>query len=193
MVREQILQAATDHYTRYGIKSVSMDRIASALRISKKTIYTEFQNKEELLRESIIYDTGRFIRFIEKVESETLSSLEILYIIGISFSKNVSTLCPAFHLDIQRFPDIYNKILEHRKVVSSHCFRYFQKGIIEGDILSGSDYHLIADIYIGELDKTTTSYQSAMILIFLRGLCSEEGRKKLDKITTQQFLLQNKY
>jgi len=193
MVREQILQAATDHYTRYGIKSVSMDRIASALRISKKTIYTEFQNKEELLKESIIYDTGRFMRFIEKIESETSSSLEILYIIGITFSKNVSTLCPAFHLDIQRFPDIYNKIQEHRKAVSNYCFRYFQKGITEGDILSGSDYYLIADIYIGELDKTTTSYQSAMIFIFLRGLCSEQGRKKLDKITTQQFLLQNKY
>ena len=48
-MREKILSKAADLFLSYGFKSVTMDDIASAMGISKKTIYQHFENKTKLV------------------------------------------------------------------------------------------------------------------------------------------------
>ncbi len=45
----RIRQKADELFTKYGIRSVSMDDIANALGMSKKTIYQYFVDKDELV------------------------------------------------------------------------------------------------------------------------------------------------
>lgn len=52
---ERIKQKAHDLVMQYGIRSVSMDDIATALGMSKKTIYHYFADKDELI-EAVIAD-----------------------------------------------------------------------------------------------------------------------------------------
>ncbi|MGB8194819.1 MAG: TetR/AcrR family transcriptional regulator, partial [Chitinophagaceae bacterium] len=47
--RERISRKAHDLIMKYGIRSVSMDDIANALGISKKTIYQYYSDKDELV------------------------------------------------------------------------------------------------------------------------------------------------
>ena len=47
--RDRIKKATHDMVMQYGIRSVSMDDIATALGISKKTIYQYFSDKDELV------------------------------------------------------------------------------------------------------------------------------------------------
>ena len=47
--KERIKQTAHDLVMRYGIRSVSMDDIANALGMSKKTIYQYYADKDELV------------------------------------------------------------------------------------------------------------------------------------------------
>ena len=66
-VRELILKTALEQFTKFGIKEVKMDDIASALSISKRTIYEQFNDKEQLLLEAlklhnkIIHNEGKQI------------------------------------------------------------------------------------------------------------------------------------
>ena len=46
--KERIIQEARNLFLRLGIRSVSMDDIATQLGISKKTVYQHFQDKDEL-------------------------------------------------------------------------------------------------------------------------------------------------
>jgi TetR/AcrR family transcriptional regulator, cholesterol catabolism regulator len=48
-VKERIQQKAHELFMRYGVRSVSMDDIASQLGMSKKTIYQYFNEKDELV------------------------------------------------------------------------------------------------------------------------------------------------
>lgn len=48
-LRQRILEEATNTFFRMGIKAVTMDDIAGSLGISKKTLYTEFNNKKSLV------------------------------------------------------------------------------------------------------------------------------------------------
>ena len=62
-LRDKILLGAFDLYMKYGIKSVSMDDIASKLGVSKKTIYQLIENKKDLVKTVIL-------RYMEKDEVE---------------------------------------------------------------------------------------------------------------------------
>ena len=53
MIKEQIINTAFDLFSQYGIKSVSMDDVAKAAGISKRTLYESFEDKEPLLIEGI--------------------------------------------------------------------------------------------------------------------------------------------
>lgn len=48
-MKEKILEKATDMFLTYGFKSVTMDDLATQMGISKKTIYTHFENKTDLI------------------------------------------------------------------------------------------------------------------------------------------------
>lgn len=53
--KERILQKAHELFNKYGIRSVTMDEIATQIGMSKKTIYQSFANKDELV-DAIIQD-----------------------------------------------------------------------------------------------------------------------------------------
>src|SRR5882672_5020407 len=48
-IRERIREKAQELFMQYGIRSVSMDDIATHLGMSKKTIYQYFSDKDELV------------------------------------------------------------------------------------------------------------------------------------------------
>ncbi len=51
IMREKIIQKATELFLNLGFKSVTMDDLANEMGISKKTIYSHFKNKTELVEE----------------------------------------------------------------------------------------------------------------------------------------------
>ncbi len=48
-IKEQITATAKELFLQYGIRSVSVDDICKELRMSKKTFYQYFGQKEELI------------------------------------------------------------------------------------------------------------------------------------------------
>lgn len=60
-IRDRIKHKADELFCRYGIRSITMDEIATQLGISKKTIYQYFADKDELV-DATIEDTLNFSR-----------------------------------------------------------------------------------------------------------------------------------
>ena len=70
MIKEQIINTAFDLFSQYGIKSVSMDDVAKAAGISKRTLYESFGDKETLLIEGIDHNSeslGQYLTGLEKI------------------------------------------------------------------------------------------------------------------------------
>lgn len=53
-LRERIIETAVEAFSAHGIKSITMDDIATSLGISKRTLYEVFSDKETLLEEYIL-------------------------------------------------------------------------------------------------------------------------------------------
>ena len=46
--KEMIIQTARDLFTKFGYKKVSMDEIAREAKVTKKTIYSYFKDKDSM-------------------------------------------------------------------------------------------------------------------------------------------------
>ena len=51
--RQDILEAATKSFSLFGFKATTMDQVAKLANVGKGTIYTFFENKEELFHEIV--------------------------------------------------------------------------------------------------------------------------------------------
>ncbi len=47
--RDKILKGAEGLFTKYGVRSISLDDIARHLSVSKKTLYQHFTDKEDIV------------------------------------------------------------------------------------------------------------------------------------------------
>ena len=65
---ETIIQKASLLFLQRGFKSVTMDDLAEALAISKKTLYTHFENKEALVQQSSFSVFDTVCREIEEIK-----------------------------------------------------------------------------------------------------------------------------
>ena len=54
-MEKEIVESASLLFLQYGYKAVTMDDIAEHMRISKKTIYTYFDDKTSLVRSAVMY------------------------------------------------------------------------------------------------------------------------------------------
>ncbi|MBF4985337.1 helix-turn-helix transcriptional regulator, partial [Nonlabens mediterrranea] len=50
-IKSEILEKSMEMFLDLGFKSVTMDDISSEMGMSKKTLYSYFKNKEELITE----------------------------------------------------------------------------------------------------------------------------------------------
>ena len=67
---DTVIPYANKCFRKYGYKKTTVDEIASELHISKKTLYTVFPSKKDILRETIWRDTLE----IMKVFRDTVTS-----------------------------------------------------------------------------------------------------------------------
>lgn len=86
-LRERIITAATEAFTSKGIKSITMDDIAAALGISKRTLYEVFSDKESLLKECILKAQADRDKYLQKVFEQSHNVLEVILAV---FQKTMS-------------------------------------------------------------------------------------------------------
>jgi len=67
-LKELILEKTRELFLTIGFKSVTMDQIANAMGISKKTIYNFFENKTELVKAVTSYMFNSITKGITEIK-----------------------------------------------------------------------------------------------------------------------------
>lgn len=134
-LRETILQGTIKAFNKKGLK-FTMDDIASILRISKKTIYTVFSDKEELFLAMVDY----LFDNIKKSEQEVmrrpdLSTLEkIRKILGVMPESYSEIDFRELYLLKEKYPKIYEQVETHLENGWETTISLLQQGMEEGVI-----------------------------------------------------------
>lgn len=113
--RDRILVRSRDLFMKYGIRSVSMDDIASEMGISKKTIYQYFADKEELVLEVIQCKIceSRDRCDIDKFSAE--NAIDEMFKAMEMVEEMFRNMNPSVILDLKKYhPKAYEKFLQHK-------------------------------------------------------------------------------
>lgn len=134
-LKERILEAVIVVFNEKGIK-FTMDDVAKQLEISKKTIYTVFQNKEALLYEMVDYAFDS-IKESERaiMEDSSLSLIEKI--------RRILVVLPAGYREVdfsqlyllkEKYPKIYKKLEYRLETGWESTIALLEQGIKEGVI-----------------------------------------------------------
>ena len=134
-LRERILEGTLQVFNDKGIK-FTMDDIAKTLGISKKTIYTVFHDKNEMLLALVDYLFDQIKEEESKIyEDDSLSTVEkIRSILGVLPNSYKEIDFRQLYMLKEKFPDIYAKVEERLENGWETTIELLERGMREGVI-----------------------------------------------------------
>lgn len=194
-VREKILREASGLFFQMGIKRVKMDNIAQRLKISKRTIYENFKDKDSLIRETIDLNNKEQISLNNKILTESETIIEAVLTLLKNGSEMLSQINPGFYKDLQRlYPKIWKEKIQESKIHSHQLImELLKKGKDQGIYMKYINEDIIALILIEQLFMLSDQsifpaskfsivevYEN-IIISMTRGVATAKGLKLLEE------------
>ncbi len=148
-MRENIIHKSSELFLTLGFKSVTMDDIANAMGISKKTIYVHFSNKTKLVEAVTFTVFENICNGIDCICAEATNPIEELYDIKMFVLQHLKNeqASPIFQLK-KYYPAIHDALKSkqfekmHESVSDS-----LKKGIETEVFRSNIDVEFISRLY----------------------------------------------
>jgi AcrR family transcriptional regulator len=202
MAKERILEKAHELFMRYGIRSVSMDDIATQLGMSKKTLYHYYTDKEELVDAvlSALLEKNRNECFADKQSAS--NAVHEIFLAFDMVQEMFSNMNPSIVFDLGKYhPAVYKKLQQHKKVflyqmISQNLKRGVQEELyrseINVDTLTRFRIESMMLAFDSEVfpDNRThlVAIQEEILEHFLYGLATVKGQKLIQKYKQQKHL-----
>ena len=196
-VKNKIIHGATEQFMLYGVKSVTMDDIAAALGMSKRTIYEHFSNKRELLSKVVDHVHHEQDCAEQRLSEHAETILDEFFDLFNTLDERSQSL-GKFTFEVGKFyPEIYEEKYHayHEKAIERFRER-MTKGIEQGVILPTlnlefSTYMLLEMIYnvitgrkrIVRMHIPITDAFRYTIVYLLRGFSTDKGIRIIDEKT----------
>jgi len=200
-IQDRIRHKADELFRRYGIRSVTMDEIATQLGMSKKTIYQYYTDKDQLV-DAVAVDEIQFSQeccMRDTVASENAIDeiFKVMEFVEVMF-RNMN---PSMLHDLEKYhPGGYRKFLEHKnKFLYEMVKKNIERGIKEELYRPEIDIEIMARFRLesmmlafnSELFPTSkfnfVKLQQEILEHFLYGLATLKGYKLILKYKQQRL------
>lgn len=198
-LKEKIIRQAKQMFWDYGLKRVGIDDICNELHISKKTFYTVFKTKNELIEEIL-----KSVRIEEKQSKEIADNDNIIeYLISktnIFRSKTQRDDEKLFqiHFDMKKYyPELFDKHCRLMKEDSEvNTLSILNMGIAQGLFRQDMDLtltkKLISEIFSNMLEYSNTNKIPFIHMMdfcmdtMFRVVCNDKGLEYYNSINNKQ-------
>jgi AcrR family transcriptional regulator len=192
---ERILLGADELFSRYGLKSVTMDDIARHLGMSKKTIYQFYEDKDAVVMAWTNRELESHMKACDSVESDAKNAVEEIMHMMQYFGKVFSRLNPSLFHDMQKYyPKVWNIYKDFKnKSANDQIIRNLEKGKSEGLYRPDINNKIIARLRMEEVEMAFNPHyfphgQFSMVDVqmqlldhFMHGICTIKGHKLINK------------
>jgi AcrR family transcriptional regulator len=194
-LRDRIIEVSSDLFMSNGCKSVTMDEVAAANGISKRTLYEHFKDKTNLLEECLLMMEEKMKMLGEKAFSGSKSIIELVCLEHESQSDMMINMRIRFFEELKKYyPDLYDKM--HKRFTDFHKVttrKFLERGQKEGLFLINIDMEVVgrmvfeiatiiqnSEIFSLANHSRKQLFRETMVMYF-RGISTEEGIKMIDK------------
>jgi AcrR family transcriptional regulator len=197
-LKERIIRQASVLFFTKGVKSMTMADVANDLGISKRTLYEVFHDKEELLESCIQHQLEKGDREIREMIANSENVIDTLMRVYAKNLREVQGTSRSVLHDLKKYyAPVYHKIECRQKAGFATFDPLLKKGIEEGLIREDVNFEILtwllkaqfkALLYdeIMPTDKyPIEEFVRVIILNFIRGIATQAGNEKVDKIVTE--------
>lgn len=194
-IRDRIIEGAATLFKTYGIRAVTMDSLAGHIGMSKRTIYENFADKDEILEGVLQMMAERQKLLVKRILDESENAIDAIFKLLETNRDHIQEMSPAFHADIRKYhrevlmhkadkcemPDYRNNLEVIEKGVKQKLFRKD----INPDIVNRCLYALARLTMDGELypfeDFTRREIIKNVVINYLRGISTDDGNQLIEK------------
>ncbi|AZQ63481.1 TetR/AcrR family transcriptional regulator [Flammeovirga pectinis] len=198
-LRIRIIEEARKQFQVNGLKRVTMSDISQAIGVSKKTLYTVFSNKKELVEATLSYHMEEDINYMEEVNELDKDAVFKLAKTFYYFYQRLRMVNPMTFMDMKKFyPEVWSKYECHKK----GCFHdtlisIIKQGRTEELFYRDIDVELLVIMRMWQVETAfdhdyfphdkfpLAKIQLEFFKHFIRGIATPNGVKLLDQYLTE--------
>ena len=182
-------------FMQYGLRSVSMDDIATTLGISKKTIYQYYADKDELVEAVIDEEFKKNEGICEHDKSNSKNAIHEIFMAMDMVVEMFRTMNPSLVFDMQKYyPGAFQKFHAHKNDYLYNVIRdNIKRGIREELYRPELKIDIIARLrvesimipfnpeFFSKMKYNLAEIEEEFIIHFLFGIVSLKGYKMIAK------------
>lgn len=167
-----------------------MDDVSQHLGISKKTLYESFADKEDLVKQVMMWDYDRKLDFFLKIGEKKLNAIEELFEVYKMIKEIYQDYNPSVEYDIRKYyPALFSHLRDiKRKRLYELSMKNLNKGKLEGLYRSDLNASLLARLHVFRVENiieselfsieelTSIKVFHEIFVYHLYGILSAEGR-----------------
>tara|TARA_R110000823_G_scaffold218958_2_gene348002 strand:+ start:196 stop:852 length:657 start_codon:yes stop_codon:yes gene_type:complete len=190
-MREKIIEIASEQFSQFGVRAITMEDIARLAGISKKTIYQEFKDKKQLVNDAFTMVLQENQCVLNKVMSGEDGVIEHLVYTSKILRERFSTLNPMVLHEIQKyFPEVWEMFNEFKeKVILTDIVNVIEKGKTLGYFRPEINSRILATMRVDQISaslmkQNATNKEFSLLTLhvemldhFLHGIFTEKGRQ----------------
>jgi AcrR family transcriptional regulator len=191
-LRSRILDAARGLFLDHGYSKVTTTEIAESVGISKKTLYKEFETKEDILRACVIPRMKESAKLLDAILADRAMPFpeklkSVMSIVG--FQQQRAT--PVLMRDLSvHAPELWREIQEYKQARFRKFGQLLDEGIRRGAFRADIPREVILRTYtsaaenlmtpqsLGELPCTGQEVFQGLVTILFEGILREDVRKE---------------
>ena len=185
---------------RYGIKSITMDEIATSLGISKKTIYQFFTDKDDLVFAVIELETTKNETDCVQFRDTAENAVHEIFLAVEDLDELLRSTNPLVLYDLEKYhPRAFQKIKDFKyQFLHQATMVNLQRGIDEGiyrsnlnkDIAAKSRIEAAFLVFNPDLfphsKYSMAEVNFELAILFLHGVVTEKGKQLIEQYTNER-------
>ncbi len=192
--KHKIVKKVVKLYMKYGLRSVTMDDVAKELGISKKTLYQQFKDKNELVKLCVMTEVDYMKGEIEVIRSEDLNPIEELLRVNRLINSRVRDINLTVEFELNKYyRQIHDQALDmRRKAIYKMMYTNMERGVVSGYYRNEIDIDIIAKLHISRVENiidndilcleefTAPRFFNELFVYHIRGISSAKGIEYLE-------------
>lgn len=176
-------------FSKYGIRSITMDDIARELGVSKKTLYTIVSDKSDLISKVIDYEMTLHHQSMDEMIRLRYNAIDELLHMNKQIHAAISSHHPSFYHDLKKYyPDLFLQWMDQRQnYMFDVIIRNIENGKREGFYRKDLNEQIIAKLYLSRIemlnengvlkdgDSISHNIIKEVFIYHVHGICNAEG------------------
>lgn len=197
--RERIVNECSRMLMSVGPTSMTMDDVARACGISKRTLYETFPDKRTLISECIHHEHELKNAALKEIFNTSSNCFEAMYRVYQRARKMYETTSVAFFNDIKRlYPDIFEKHIENERTVINGIASVLRQAQNEGLVITRINPEMAAYLFSQSMRVIHENPNGAkygfkdedmfdhVFISFLRGVATIKGIEMIEYLEQRQ-------